>query len=102
MSSALVGATKLAFLRTFEPKLNLYVGAFGEVRLCVHRETGAQRATKVLRKDKMGERDKSMLFNEINILKSLVRESSSIDTCVILSLVVHVGSPEHHQNVRVL
>ncbi len=47
-------------------------GAFGEVRMCVHRETGAQRAVKVLRKSHMDEDEKKMLFNEINILRELV------------------------------
>jgi calcium-dependent protein kinase len=47
-------------------------GAFGEVRMCVHRETGAQRAVKVLRKSHMDEEEKRMLFNEINILRELV------------------------------
>eukprot|EP00178_Gracilaria_changii_P009440 TRINITY_DN2762_c0_g1_i1.p1 TRINITY_DN2762_c0_g1~~TRINITY_DN2762_c0_g1_i1.p1 ORF type:complete len:258 (-),score=46.40 TRINITY_DN2762_c0_g1_i1:159-932(-) len=46
-------------------------GAFGEVRMCVHRETGAQRAVKVLRKSHMDEEEKKMLFNEINILREL-------------------------------
>ena len=48
------------------------LGAFGEVRMCVHRETGAQRAVKVLRKNHMDEDEKRMLFNEINILRELV------------------------------
>jgi calcium-dependent protein kinase len=48
------------------------LGAFGEVRMCVHRETGAQRAVKVLRKSHMDEDEKRMLFNEINILRELV------------------------------
>ena len=48
------------------------IGAFGEVRMCVHRETGAQRAVKVLRKSHMDDDEKKMLFNEINILKQLV------------------------------
>lgn len=48
------------------------VGAFGEVRMCVHRETGAQRAVKVLRKSHMDDDEKKMLFNEINILRELV------------------------------
>ena len=48
-------------------------GAFGEVRMCVHRETGAQRAVKVLRKSHMDDDEKKMLFNEINILRELVR-----------------------------
>lgn len=46
-------------------------GAFGEVRLCVHRDSGAQRAVKVLRKSHMDEDEKRMLFNEINILKEI-------------------------------
>lgn len=46
-------------------------GAFGEVRLCVHRDSGAQRAVKVLRKSHMDEEEKNMLFNEINILKGI-------------------------------
>ena len=46
-------------------------GAFGEVRMCIHRGTGAQRAVKVLRKSNMDEDEKRMLFNEINILKEL-------------------------------
>jgi calcium-dependent protein kinase len=48
------------------------LGAFGEVRMCVHRETGAQRAVKVLRKSHMDDDEKRMLFNEINILRNLV------------------------------
>ena len=47
-------------------------GAFGEVRMCQHRETGAQRAVKVLKKSHMDEDEKKMLFNEINILRGLV------------------------------
>ena len=50
----------------------LLSGAFGEVRMCVHRESGAQRAVKVLRKSHMDEDEKRMLFNEINILKEIV------------------------------
>ena len=46
-------------------------GAFGEVRVCVHRESGAQRAVKVLRKSHMDEDEKKMLFIEINNLKDL-------------------------------
>ena len=43
--------------------------------MCVHRDTGAQRAVKVLRKSHMDEDEKKMLFNEINILRNLVSES---------------------------
>lgn len=55
-------------------------GAFGEVRMCVHRETGAQRAVKVLRKSHMDDDEKRMLFNEINILKEIVRKISEFQT----------------------
>ena len=48
------------------------LGAFGEVRMCVHRESSAQRAVKVLRKSHMDDDEKRMLFNEINILKEIV------------------------------
>ena len=48
------------------------MGDFGEVRMCVHRESGAQRAVKVLRKSQMDENEKRMLFNEILILKEIV------------------------------
>ena len=44
--------------------------------MCVHRDTGAQRAVKVLRKSHMDEDEKKMLFNEINILKELVSARS--------------------------
>jgi len=49
----------------------LGTGAFGEVRMCVHRESSAQRAVKVLRKSHMDDDEKRMLFNEINILKEI-------------------------------
>merc|ERR1719195_1075353 len=39
--------------------------------MCVHRESGAQRAVKVLRKSHMDDDEKRMLFNEINILKEI-------------------------------
>lgn len=53
------------------------LGAFGEVRMCVHRESGAQRAVKVLRKSHMDDDEKRMLFNEINILKEIVSTPAS-------------------------
>ena len=43
--------------------------------MCVHRESGAQRAVKVLRKSHMDDDEKRMLFNEINILKEIVSVS---------------------------
>ena len=51
----------------------VYLGAFGEVRVVVHKESGTQRAVKVLKKNAMDDDEKRMLFNEINILKDIVR-----------------------------
>jgi len=48
--------------------------------MCVHRESGAQRAVKVLRKSHMDEDEKRMLFNEINILKEIVSLSNLFAT----------------------
>ena len=53
--------------------VNVYLGAFGEVRIVVHKESGVQRAVKVLKKNAMDDDEKRMLFNEINILKEIVR-----------------------------
>ena len=46
--------------------------------MCVHRESQAQRAVKVLRKSHMDEEEKRMLFNEINILKEIVSLFSAL------------------------
>jgi calcium-dependent protein kinase len=50
---------------------NHILGAFGEVRMCVHRETGAQRAVKVLKKSAMDAEEQKMMMNEIDILSRL-------------------------------
>jgi serine/threonine protein kinase len=62
------------------------LGAFGEVRMCVHRDTGAQRAVKVLRKSHMDEDEKKMLFNEINILRNLVSSARALNTTTSLGV----------------
>ena len=64
------------------------IGAFGEVRMCVHRDTGAQRAVKVLRKSHMDEDEKKMLFNEINILRELVSGKHQSLTIKLLSILI--------------
>ena len=48
--------------------------------MCVHRESQAQRAVKVLRKSHMDEEEKRMLFNEINILKEIVSSQNSLQS----------------------
>ena len=68
------------------------IGAFGEVRMVVHRESGAQRAVKVLKKSGMDEDSKRMLFNEINILREIVSQLKTNPT---------TGPPEHREDVRV-
>ena len=39
-----------------------YVGAFGEVRKCVNRNTGAVRAVKIIRKDSLDAKEKIRFF----------------------------------------
>jgi calcium-dependent protein kinase len=46
-------------------------GAFGEVRLCTHRETKEKRAVKVLKKESMDAAEQATMLSEINILRSL-------------------------------
>ena len=46
-------------------------GAFGEVRLCTHRETKEKRAVKVLKKENMDAAEKQTMLNEINTLREL-------------------------------
>jgi serine/threonine protein kinase len=50
----------------------LFIGAFAEVRLVVNRETGAQRALKIINKSDIDEEETEMILNEMNILKMLV------------------------------
>ena len=60
--------------------------------MCVHRESGAQRAVKVLRKSHMDEDEKRMLFNEINILKEIV---SALKRSKLKSIINRYASPNH-------
>ena len=46
-------------------------GAFGEVRLCTHRESGEKRAVKVLKKVDMEQEEIDAMLNEINILRGV-------------------------------
>ena len=46
-------------------------GAFGEVRLCLHKASQQQRAVKVLRKNLLDPKEMEMLKNEIAILKDM-------------------------------
>ena len=69
--------------------------------MCVHRESQAQRAVKVLRKSHMDEDEKRMLFNEINILKEIVSNlffRALVRKCDGLTL-PFVGPSKHRKNV---
>lgn len=45
------------------------IGAYGEVRKCLHKETKALRAVKIINKKYLAEEEKAKLMNEIDILK---------------------------------
>jgi calcium-dependent protein kinase len=46
-------------------------GAFGEVRKCLHKDTRALRAVKIINKKYLEEAEKEKLLSEINILKQM-------------------------------
>ncbi|CAD8149985.1 unnamed protein product [Paramecium octaurelia] len=46
-------------------------GAFGEVRLVIHKSSGCRRAMKQIRKDKIIKDDEESMFSEVNTLKEL-------------------------------
>ena len=50
---------------------NFSIGAYGEVRKCLHKETKALRAVKIINKKYLAEEEKERLLSEINILKQL-------------------------------
>jgi calcium-dependent protein kinase len=46
-------------------------GAYGEVRKCLHKETKALRAVKIINKKYLEKEEKQKLLNEIDVLKML-------------------------------
>ncbi|CAG9312657.1 unnamed protein product [Blepharisma stoltei] len=63
---------RLDFLDVYRMGNYIGHGAYGEVRICFHRETSAKRAVKIFRKDIIrNELSRSRIEQEINILKSL-------------------------------
>lgn len=48
------------------------LGAFGEVRLCTHRKTGAKRAVKIIKKSFLQGKEETRFLQEIEILKNMV------------------------------
>ena len=51
--------------------LTIPVGAYGEVRKCLHKENKALRAVKIINKKYLADEEKKKLLDEINILKQL-------------------------------
>ena len=51
--------------------IQFFIGAYGEVRKCLHKETKALRAVKIINKKYLAENEKERLLGEINILKQL-------------------------------
>ena len=47
----------------------MFAGAFGEVRLCTHRKTGANRAVKIIKKSFLKGKEEVRFLSEIEILK---------------------------------
>src|SRR5574343_315875 len=66
----------------------LGTGSFGEVRLCVHRETSIKRAVKIIRKDLLtSPKQRENLDNEIRTLKKsedfiLSWNSAMVESCL--------------------
>jgi calcium-dependent protein kinase len=52
-------------------KFNCYIGAFGEVRKCLHKESKALRAVKIINKKSLAKEEKERLLGEISILRNL-------------------------------
>jgi len=47
------------------------LGAFGEVRKCLHKESKALRAVKIINKKSLAKEEKERLLGEISILRNL-------------------------------
>ena len=70
--------------------------------MCVHRESGAHRAVKVLRKSHMDDDEKRMLFNEINILREIVSPLFAFTYCLTRCSVFFFTSTLLKINYKVL
>lgn len=49
----------------------LFLGAYGEVRKCLNKQSKALRAVKIINKMSLAQYDKEKLLNEIDILKQM-------------------------------
>lgn len=57
----------------------MFLGAFGEVRLCTHRKTEVKRAVKIIKKSFLKGKEEMKFMSEIQILKQMVFTSSLTD-----------------------
>ena len=55
----------------YEVKKVLGSGAFGEVRLCEHKDTGEERAVKTIKKNRMKKDDREIVLKELEMLKEM-------------------------------
>jgi calcium-dependent protein kinase len=55
----------------YSPDNYCYLGAFGEVRKCLHKESKALRAVKIINKKSLAKEEKERLLGEISILRNL-------------------------------
>ena len=60
-------------------------GAYGEVRKCYNRETGALRAVKIINKKYLEEEEKAKLLNEVDVLRQMVN----------IFFFIIIGSPKY-------
>lgn len=66
-------ARSLEQVHTIFIRLIFLKGAFGEVRLCTHRKSGAKRAVKIIKKSFLQGKEETRFLSEIEILKQMVR-----------------------------
>ena len=69
--SSCIGRGRLQFARAIRLIWLLFVGAYGEVRKCLHKETKALRAVKIINKKFLEDDEKNKLQSEIAILKQM-------------------------------
>ena len=62
---------KRKFLSILLTKSLSLIGAYGEVRKCLNKETNALRAVKIINKKYLEEEEKQKLLSEISILKQM-------------------------------
>jgi len=63
------------------------LGAFGEVRFCTHKKTGAKRAVKIIKKSYLKGKEEERFLSEIDILKHMVISTSSKSFIFYLNLI---------------